>query len=320
MSRETVAVVRLPEAVGREVSRLERLAAEALRRSTKLPPGDRTEILRFDALMTAVERVALTSLWAGEPHIVDPGPADTRLIDEWRAADWVVVELRLPHGKGETLLEGEAGRGPPLPAERWRSEGGPTTEVVRARFRSLIEAALTAGTPEKAVIRPDGVSNSVLTETLREFVHCGNETSPVELPVRYLDGSPGPAFPLRALQLSDQTPDYRRVLSFTLLSIRHVDMDHLVDGAWLRNARISQPRPAGLTDELVYETSLRQLEALSGGGPTVIRMYQTGLATAVVGFYRAVTRHLMRYPGSVAVVPLYYRGGAYEEGTAWTTA
>ena len=37
-----------------------------------------------------------------------------------------------------------------------------------------------------------------------------------------------------------------------------------------------------------------------------LHMYQTGLETAVVGFYRAVTVHLMRFPGSVSVQPMYF--------------
>ena len=83
-------------------------------------------------------------------------------------------------------------------------------------------------------------------------------------------------------------------LRFALLSIRHTEMDAVVDGAWLRNAEISRPRPAAQTDDLVYETSLRQLDELCRSERHVrLYMYQTGLETAVVGFYRALANHLL---------------------------
>ena len=98
-------------------------------------------------------------------------------------------------------------------------------------------------------------------------------------------------------------------------------MDTLVDGAWFRNARISLPRKAGLTDQLAFDTSMQQLRLLLPQGPTVIHLYQTGLETAVLGFYRAITHHLIKHPGSVSAVPYYYRGpGQFTEGTPWTTA
>lgn len=111
-----------------------------------------------------------------------------------------------------------------------------------------------------------------------------------------------------------------RLLRFTLMSIRHVEMDTIVDGAWFRNSRLSRPRPAGLTDELAFETSLRQLEELRSWMPAVIHLYQTGLEPAIVGFYRAVVVHLMARPGTLAVVPHYYDGkGRFVEGTLWRT-
>lgn len=112
-----------------------------------------------------------------------------------------------------------------------------------------------------------------------------------------------------------------RVLRFTLMSVRHVDMDLVVDGAWLRNSRVSRPRPAGLTDGIVFDTSLRQLQCLDASVPTLICMYQTGLEPAIVGFYRAVVRHLIENPQAVAVVPYYYQGEKdFAEGTIWRTS
>jgi hypothetical protein len=121
--------------------------------------------------------------------------------------------------------------------------------------------------------------------------------------------------------MSDVTPppDWR-VIRFTLMSIRHVDMDTVVDGAWFRNSKLSRPRPAGLTDQLAFETSLKQLWKLRPAAPAVIHLYQTGLEPAVIGFYRAVVVYLMTQPGTLAVVPHYYQGnGQFVQGTLWRT-
>src|SRR5690606_17292310 len=79
--------------------------------------------------------------------------------------------------------------------------------------------------------------------------------------------------------------------------------------AWLRNAQISQPRTQAQTDDLVYAISCEQLMALTQAGKrsVALRMYQTGLEPAIVGFYRAVTTHLLAHPGSVAVTPMYFQ-------------
>jgi hypothetical protein len=41
--------------------------------------------------------------------------------------------------------------------------------------------------------------------------------------------------------------------------------------------------------------------------PAIIYLYQTGLDAAIVGIYRAVTERLLTLPGSVVVIPRYFR-------------
>ena len=84
----------------------------------------------------------------------------------------------------------------------------------------------------------------------------------------------------------------------------------------LRNIKISRTREAGLTDQIVFETSLRQVRRLTSSGPTLIHMYQTGLETAIVGFYRSIVHHLINEPGSIVVVPWYFqKRGDFRKGT-----
>lgn len=318
MTLECTTYVRIAEHLAPTVRKLRQQSEAALRRSAKLPPGDRSEIRRYEGLQTAIERCAVVSLWAGEPNC--SGADGVKAAQTWESYGAEIVELRLPHMEGETEFTGVAGTGPPLPLSVWRSESDLPHKAMAERFRQLLEAALSADATGDAVVRPSGVTNSVLTETLREFVYRSPEEAMTALPVRYRDGSNGPSFPFRAVSLVDVAPPGFRRLRFTLLSIRHVEMDCEVDGAWLRNAKVSRPRLAGLTDQLVYETSLRQLRTLTERGPITIDMYQTGLETAVVGFYRAVTRHLIERPGTLAVSPHYFRGpGRFSMGSLWAT-
>ncbi len=165
-------------------------------------------------------------------------------------------------------------------------------------------------------ISPSGIQNPVVTEILREFVAEVDGVSSISVPVEYRDGSKSANhLRLRALRLGDRMGHANVDLRFALLSIRHTEMDAVVHGAWLRNAEISRPRPAAQTDDLVYDITRTQLAELTKDGRTVnIYLYQTGLETAVVGFYKALTDHLAHEPGSVAVQPMYFAGGAKPPG------
>jgi len=339
MTIERSAFVVIPESLTPQILELERRAGAALRRAQKLSRGDRTEAIRFESIHAVIDQVAVAAMANGEPTVyssaaVDRVPGGTsvlhgKLLDRkaipeeivgWLAADRVVVELRMPHTPGETIVGGEIGHGPPPPAMRWKSSGHDLTTAARERFEFLLSVALNSPHGEDGTIRPSDVSNTVLTECLRQNVEAQNGAERVDLRVTYRDGSEGPRFPLRALQMSDDRPQKWRVLRFALMSIRHVDMDLVVDGAWLRNSKVSRPRPAGLTDEMVFDTSLRQLRCLDASVPTLICMYQTGLEPAIMGFYRAVVCHLIEHPRALAVVPYYYQGDrGFVEGTTWRT-
>lgn len=337
MTVELTLYVRLSSQSEEIVGTFTKAVTASLRRMQKRPPGDRTEAVRFDALHSAIEKCALASLWAGEPSVeastlgpynttepvvLRPGHELANVPDEvrsWIEAGRWAVELRLPHGRGETVRSGEEGRGPPPPLTRWQSNFA-AKAAMTDRFKNLVDHAVRNPEAPDSVIRPSRIANSVLTETLRLYAETLPDARYVEVPVVYQDGSRAANFPLRAAPLSRRKPEGQRTLRFTLLSIRHVEMDAIVDGAWLRNSVVSRPRPAGLTDDLVFDISRRQLKALQCGEPVVIYMYQTGLEPAVMGFYRAVMRHLMEFPGTIAVVPYYFRGRAsFQEGTPWTT-
>ncbi len=302
-------------------------------RAAKSAAGDRTDVTRYESLCSQLEMLAWEAAVDGAPqlalpetpagpalpvaveHLVDPlgsgllsrlpEPA-AELARGWLADGHLVVNVTIPLQAGARRDDPPAGVAVDV-AERWEAPNGEEgAQAVEARFRALLASAVDGGTGEP--IRPSGVHNRVLAQVLREYV-VGTPDTRVDVPVAYRDGSTAThPFPLRCLPLVDVVPDEPDILlHLALLSIRHTEMDTIVDGAWLRNAEVSRPRPAAQTDDLVYEKSLSELDTLTNSGrrSVLLHIYQTGLDTAVVGFYRAVTAHLLRHPGSLSVVPMF---------------
>jgi hypothetical protein len=325
----------------------------AQRRIPKALAGDRVDIIRYEALSSRLEAIARLELLrtadAVEIPVLDRErdavlgggsladfPDAAEVVAEWIAAGDIAVELRVALAFGETPPPPTVGTPLRDPALAWKApldrDGRPLTgdRAVAERFRQQLRDAVDQ-VPGAAIL-PSGVSNRVLTEQLRAFVGDKNGP-PCEVSVRYRDGSTGPAFPLRGVCLADDVPEGWRTYHFAMLSIRHTEMDVEVDGAWLRNTDISRPRPAGDTDRIAFESSKTQFNRLCADGPVLVYLYQTGLDTAVVGFYRAVTERLMREPLSLAIVPMYFRRrpngssertvagyeqqGTFEQGELW---
>jgi hypothetical protein len=65
---------------------------------------------------------------------------------------------------------------------------------------------------------------------------------------------------------------------------------------------------------------MTQLAVLTNDGQLrlSLHIYQTGLDTAVVGFYRAVVDHLLKHPYSLSVVPMFYASGTGSAGVSET--
>lgn len=340
MSRETIIDVKL--AVGPQVVDLLRDLDEAHRQASKSEPGERSEVTRYEALASALEFRAAKALFDGTgTHVAT---SDTLIAADHgfvRSGDEVTVRLTLPLEQGRVMrsASGQPAPEPAAPMEIRDDIWG--RHLVLERFRSQLDRAISEpGKDRTAGLNPSGVHNRVLTEVLREYVSRG-ENEPVMVPVIYRDGSKASTnFPLRCLELTSELSsdeqaliDGAAILRVALLSIRHTEMDAVVDGAWLRNADVSKPRPAAQTDDYVHHQSARQLAELTRGGRQAVRLYvfQTGLETAVVGFFRAVVEYLIDHPGSLEVVPMFYAKrppndvaptgefAGYERGEAWAS-
>ncbi len=320
MTTERAWVVGLRPDAGHEA--LLRDIDSAISRSRKADAGDRLDIARMEALATRLEQAALADPAASRIEVPVPEQAPGQLVlgtdptmwpsglvaaaDACVAAGTIPVLVVDPFGRGETVLGGE--RTAQRPAERWDSGGEHGRRAVEKRFRAQFLEALGQRGGRRVAIMPSGISNRVVTEALREFVVEQPGTDRRDVSVEYRDGSRSAhPFPLRSLSFREHLRPPTLQLRFALLSIRHTEMDAVVDGTWLRNAEISRPRPAAQTDDLVYAISRDQLDELCRGERHVrLTVYQTGLETAVVGFYRALADHLLAHPGSVSVQPMYF--------------
>lgn len=352
MTVEHVVLVAVPRTGELEVLVADIVSSSA--RAKKADPGDRGDVIRYEALSVQLELLAERALTDGAEHKVAAGVDDSpgfsfddqlvaddpqrlserlpakfaKTVKTW-ARTTTVVELRRATAGGATPVP-DGGEGPADVASVWRFEGeGPPSEAVRQRLMSQIDTVIAAAGGDVVArdhsFNPSGIHNRVLAETFRQYV-TGKPATRVDAPVSYRDGSQASnPFPFRCLNLCDKVPKKPDVsLDLALLSIRHTEMDPIVDGAWLRNSDVSRPRPAALTDDYVFATSLMQFRQLTDHGTKtlVLRVYQTGLDTAIVGFYRAVVTFLLEHPSSLVVIPMFYADSGngeaqFQEGDPW---
>lgn len=347
MSSEVATLVLITRAQWSDV--LASLATDAelaARRQLKAPPGDRQEALRYDAICRQLEQVALALASKGKAEAVtypaEPVPAGighawisqvADLPSEFRGAKvirehldrgGIVVEIRDPFAVGSAELPLPSRRSKAAsPASPWRPGKGSRTRNPQQVLWEEQLAAVVSGKAHIAV--PSGVNNVGLTNGLRRYVDKPAGVKKASARIVYRDGSEARPFPLASLDLHTLKKKELaswRVWRVVLLSMRHPEMDPDVDAAWLRNRMISQVRPAGETDGLVYEISTRKLRELTANGPLLLDVFQTGLEPAVVGFYRAVVHHLQKRPESLVVRPQHFRKSTeqFESGLVWAAS
>ncbi|PDW03189.1 hypothetical protein [Candidatus Viridilinea mediisalina] len=206
----------------------------------------------------------------------------------------------------------------PAPAER--SEH--FRHKLKTNLRQHIRNALAAGEP---VAFGSAAPHDVFTEVLHELVYipAGSDLKPLPLRVVYNDGSEAAPFPIFMLPRDPRPLPELPPLRVALMSMRHAELDALVDVCWLRNRDVSRARTLAETDEFCYTATINQLRESLSEGDLLIHLYHTGFTPAVIGFYRGFaqilrglrTRRIMR---RLIVVPFYYRGeDGYAMGTAW---
>ncbi len=322
---------------------LAREAERAHKRHLKAAPGDRQERQKYNSICSQIEILTLDYAIANPHSLVflnnaetktylSTLPADSYIWNPFRdyysdledklssfrasgADNGILIHMHAAFSRDTTETSANLS-GTPVPAAKiWRSsKGRKGLAAVTERWEQQLESATTDDVP----VVPSGVSNRVLTEGLRKYVDQNNVKQSGQARVIYRDGSEARPFPLGLLPLSIYANTNAPIFRVALLSMRHPEMDVEVDAAWLRNRDISQVRPMAETDDIVYRTTLTQLTRIADQGPRIIRLYQTGLEPAVVGFYRALAEHLAQHQTAVAVEPHYYtKTKGFEEGTPW---
>lgn len=325
-------------------------AERAAERFLKAAPGDRREAIRYEGLCRDLERKAREwqrsrpdlSVWdldEEESEVLDHySNAPNTLRHPWSRSPVEISQVLQNACSGISELQGHVKifqlrhvfdpgvTHLPPPTDRQKREEDALEvwriahpvrdrfEALERRWREQLEQAVEN---QKHPLLPSGVNDIILSRELREFVEAKDGNGRVDARVVYRDGSKAAPFPLRALQMREEGTAGLPVLRVALMSMRHAEMDPIVDAAWLRNKVVSGiKRPAAETDDFIYKTSLGQLEVLCKSKPVSLHVYQTGLETAVIGFYRAVTDHLLVNPGSIEVIPYYHHKPPWGSGTA----
>lgn len=163
----------------------------------------------------------------------------------------------------------------------------------------------------------------VVTEVLNKIVYAEDGRKPAMVRVVYLDGTEAAPFPVRCLlrKTTDSLQGEFLRLRASLVSMRHLEMDARVDLAWFRNRQVSSGGSFAEVDTFCTDQTMNLLRGMPPDQKVVLEMYQTGLETAVVGFYRGLVRFFLeREDGPpFQVLPRYYNGktGDYEKGAIW---
>ncbi|MEA3359191.1 MAG: hypothetical protein U9R17_07280 [Thermodesulfobacteriota bacterium] len=200
------------------------------------------------------------------------------------------------------------------------------SEEKRAAMLEIFKTQIHEGIKNGGEINFSNQPHSIIAEALNEFVYKNSpDDSENSIRVIYMDGSEGKPFPIRCLTRPADLGDNKNVhaLEASLISMRHLEMDEKVDFAWFRNSKVSVARPFAETEAYCTERTMEVLREI-GDKELYLHLYQTGLETAVVGFYRGlvqVLRERRNNPVSnpLQVIPYYFNGkeNMYKPGRPW---
>jgi len=201
-----------------------------------------------------------------------------------------------------------------------QEEGKQLLEMMLSKIEQAIE--------KKEPVNFSNQPHFIIAETLNAAVYKKADNIPEQdLRIIYMDGSEAEPIKVRCLkwQTDEMTVSPDLVLRASLISMRHLEVDDKVDFAWFRNRKVSEPRPFAETDEYCRLQTIELLKQLPVEKTIRIELYQTGLETAVIGFYGGLIEYAQSTGTSsssqpwLEVVPKYYRGPqkGYETGTSW---
>jgi|SRR5947209_3227176 hypothetical protein len=194
---------------------------------------------------------------------------------------------------------------------------------LRTGLREQLQCAVQAvRAGRKGEVDVSNQSHNIIVETLHDFVYSEyiQDTPPLNIDIIYSDRSRSKDFPLHCLPQRSLTPQSALQkapsLRASLISMRHLEMDTLVDMAWLLNRDIADALKRGeagkklaTVEMFSYQQTLQQLQTLLIGGSMKILLFQTGFQPVVIGFYRALIEVLREYINQeplLLVTPYYF--------------
>ena len=205
----------------------------------------------------------------------------------------------------------------------------PFDEIVVKHFWRAVQSARRG---QANGVNLTEVPHMIITNALHTMVYEDpkkTEGQEVSVNIVYTDGSQARPFPLFSLQQrsNEEMYELRQIhpLKIGMLSMRHPEMDSLIQQYWFRNIEISQP---GMTsaevDELCYQLTLKKLaDVYHFNKPVRIAFYQTGFQAPLIGFWRAVVEFLKLGQGKspmLEVIPYFYkksRNAKFDRGERW---
>lgn len=327
------------------------LIADVLATSRRMakPLGSETERLRFDETSELLEQAVLRrtvpfepehfarQIAAGRVPVVALDPETSRrLLGENRPATIAPPEVQrylesidgggawrdlasLALESGCGLIEAlvidcectpvEGGEGGEAEVGDAVAAAAPEAPAVRSREEFFNYQVARALANDSLAVNASTANHVEIVRVLARWVVAPGAAAAIRLV--YADGSEARAFPLRCLPPRERGAAETQ-LRVGLMSMRHLQLDALVDWYWFRNREIDQSSTLGRADEYCYLHSVRQLEELRcsvGAGGVLLRLYHTGFEPAVVGFYRAVTESLCRHPEWIRVEPMIFGDG-----------
>jgi hypothetical protein len=209
---------------------------------------------------------------------------------------------------------------------------GPRRQVLVQRLHQQVQKSVAQfftdgqGGKVNASNQPHEVSTDVLGEWFKQ------DGPPARVRIVYADGSEAAPFPLCQGDRPSPVGD-PRTIRVALMSMRHLDIDRIVDLAWYRNREVSQSRSLAESDEFCYRYSLNELHKLAKlqqqlKCPIRLEVYHTGFEPASIALYRAVAAVMTKdaslqagwaneFPEPwLTVVPYYYKGGTHYQPSA----
>jgi hypothetical protein len=201
---------------------------------------------------------------------------------------WNLLRRRLSRCWARGALSGEDSQ-PPWLSYHDRADTRP--EFIAERLRQQVVSALAG----KDVFNADMQRHESLTQALQGFVLRRRGARPGQMRIVYSDGSEARPFPLRCVTAAHR--DWRPDVEFhaALISMRHLQMDRIIDVNWFTNREVPAMSSMAESDEFCYARALdrfRELHDVFGGRRVLLHLYHTGYVPAIMGFYRALVTML----------------------------